>query len=119
ALTVELEVAEPLAGETRYFLHFGDLSTPARDVVWTALSTGHPLQAQVPAPKAVLDRLAAGEGLTLTAVRFTDAAQKQAEAVSSAALTQVAQVGAVKNLVESWRQDLGTDFDELMPADAK
>jgi hypothetical protein len=119
ALTVEVEVAEPLAGETRYFLHFGDLSDPAHDVIWTAPATGHPVDAQLPASKAVLDRLAAGEPVSLTAVKFNDPAQKQAQALYSIELTDAGQVDAVRNLVEYWRRDLGTDFDELVPAGAK
>lgn len=119
ALAVELEVAEPLAGETRYFLHFGDLSNPAQDVIWSAPATGHPLQAQLPASKAILDRLAAGEPVSLTAVRFADAAQKQGSAVYSVDLTQVGQALAVANLLQYWQRDLGGDFDALVPAGAK
>ena len=50
--TLDTARAEPLAGETRYFLHFGDLSNPARDVIWTSPSTGHPIQAEVPATRS-------------------------------------------------------------------
>jgi hypothetical protein len=118
ALAVELDVIEPIGGETHYFLHFGDLSNPARDVVWTSPSTGHALQGVLPATKAVLDRLAAGEALALTAIRFADAAQKQAEAIYSLELTQGGQALAVSALLEYLKTGLGEDFSALVPAGA-
>jgi hypothetical protein len=118
ALAIELEVIEPIGGETHYFLHFGDLSNPARDVVWTSPSSGRALQGVVPATKAVLDRLAAGEALSLTAIRFADAAQKQAEAMYSLDLTQGGQALAVSMLLEYLKTGLGEDFTALVPAGA-
>ncbi|MSR35866.1 MAG: hypothetical protein EXR95_04355 [Gemmatimonadetes bacterium] len=118
ALSVEIEVAEPLGGETHYFLHFGDLSNPGRDVIWTSPAIGHPQQGTIPATKAVLDRLAAGEGVTLTAIRFPDPAQKQAEALYSVELTEVGQALAVSMLLEYLKTDFGADFDALLPAGA-
>lgn len=118
ALAIELEVSEPLGGETHYFLHFGDLSAPQRDVIWTSPATGHPLQAVVPATKSVLDRLAAGEGVALTAIRFADPGQKQAEAIYALELTQGGQALAVSMLVEYLKTGLGEDFGALVPAGA-
>jgi hypothetical protein len=119
SLAIAVEVSEPLAGETRYFLHFGDLSNPARDVIWSGPATGHPVQVQLPATKAVLDRLATGEGVSLTAVRFADAAQKQGEAVYSVELTQVGQALAVSQLLAYMKSGLGEDFSALVPAGAE
>jgi hypothetical protein len=116
ALAIELEVIEPIGGETHYFLHFGDLSNPARDVIWTSPSTGHALQGIVPATKAILDRLATGEGLALTAIRFADPTQKQAEAIYSLELTQGGQALAVSALLEYLKAGLGEDFSALVPA---
>jgi hypothetical protein len=116
ALAVELEVSEPLGGETHYFLHFGDLSNPSRDVIWTSPAIGRPLQGFLPATKAVLDRLATGEGVALTAIRFADAAQKQAEAIYSLELTQGGQALAVSQLLEYLKTGLGEDFSALAPA---
>ena len=114
ALAVELEVAEALGGETHYFLHFGDLTDPARNVIWTSAATGHPLQELLPARKGVLDRLAAGEPVTLTAIKFADAAMKQGEAVYSLDLTQAGQPEAVTALVQYFAGPLGTDFGALL-----
>ena len=115
ALAVELEVAEALGGETYYFLHFGDLSDPARNVIWTSAATGHPLQELMPARKSVLDRLAAGEPVTLSAIKFADAAMKEGEAIYSLDLTQVGQAQAVSALVAYFTGPLGTDFGALLP----
>jgi hypothetical protein len=116
ALAIELEVSEPLGGETHYFLHFGDLTNPARDVIWTSPALGRPLQGFLPATKAVLDRLATGEGVSLTAVRFADATQKQGEAVYSLELTQGGQALAVSRLIEYLKTGLAEDFTALVPA---
>lgn len=117
-IAVDVEVAEPLAAETHYFLHFGDLSNPARDLIWTSAAIGHPLHGELLAGKGVLDRLAAGEAVTLTAVRFADPEQKQAQAVYSVPLTQVGQALSVSKLVDYLRERLGDDFSALVPADA-
>jgi hypothetical protein len=117
-VAVEVEVSEPLGAETHYFLHFGDLTNPARDVIWTSPSIGRPLQGVVPATKAVLDRLAAGEGVSLTAIRFADSTQKQAEAIYSLDLTQSGQALAVSLLLEYLKTGLAEDFSALVPAGA-
>lgn len=115
ALAIELEVSEPLAGETHYFLHFGDLSDPAREVIWTGQATGRPIQAMVTVGKVVLDRLAAGEPVTLSAIKFTDAALKQGEAVYTLDLTQGSQVEAVSTLQSYYTGgQLGEDFAALL-----
>ena len=96
ALALGLNVTEPLAGAHFYFLHFGDLTNPVEDVIWSAPTAAQgPVEVVVPARKATLDRLAGGEIVTLTAVRFPDATSTQGEAVFSLQLTSAGEAGAV------------------------
>lgn len=104
ALDVLLDVPGPLAGETHYLLHFGDLSDPATQVVWTVAAGGlGPIQASMPAAPGALARLQAGEGLSLTAVRVapgeTPEETAEAEALYSLPLTPVSQAPAVAGLL--------------------
>lgn len=104
ALDVFLDTPGPLAGESHYFLHFGDLSDPASQVVWTvAASGGGPIRASLPAAPGALARLQAGEGLSLTAVRLAPGADPEAtaeaEALYTLPLTPVSQAPAVGRLL--------------------
>lgn len=116
-LAFEFDIADPIAGENFYFLHFGDLSQPARDVIWSgpAPSRG-PTRLLLPAKKGVLDRLAAGEIVSLTAVRFADATTKQAEALYSLELPALRQDVAVAGFLQYFTGELAQDFAALAPA---
>ena len=116
-LEFEFIIAEPIAAENFYFLHFGDLSQPTTDVIWSgpAPSRG-PVRMLLPAKKSVLDRLAAGEIVSLTAVRFADPASKQAEAVYSLELSSLRQSSAVGGLLSYFTGgQLGQDLDAIAP----
>lgn len=121
ALDILVDVPEPLAGETHYFLHFGDLSDPASQVVWTvSAARGGPIRASFPAAPAALARLQAGEALTLTAVRVeADASPDEvteAEALYSIALTPVAQAPTVGRLLAYMASGgFGEDLVRLVP----
>ena len=116
-LSFEFIIAEPIAGENFYFLHFGDLSQPTRDVIWSGPAPARgPTRMIIPGRKSVLDRLAAGEIVSLTAVRFADATSKQAEAVYSLELPSLRQDSAVGGLMQYYTGgQLGQDFDAIVP----
>ena len=104
AIDVLLDIPGALAGESHWFLHFGDLSEPASQVVWTMpVAAGGPMRASVPVGGGALARLQAGETLSLTAVRMAAGAEAgdatEAEALYSLPLTPVSQAGAVDRLL--------------------
>ncbi len=98
ALEVQANLPAPLDGETHYLLHFGGVTEP--DVLWSAQAgSGGLVQAVMPAPGAVLGTLQAGEPMSLTAVRMSEEAGSDAEAVFSLQLTPVNQSRAVNALI--------------------
>ena len=116
-LALELNVTEPLAGAHFYFLHFGDLSKPVEDVIWSAPTAARgPVEIIIPAKRATLDRLAEGEVVTLTAVRFPDAISTAGEAVFSLQLTSVGEANSVSALL-SYLNDgqLADDLTAMIP----
>ena len=61
--------SEPIGGETHYILHFGDLSDPLNDVIWSTVATpGAPVEAVIAPPGWVLNALARGEPVAFTKV---------------------------------------------------
>ena len=116
-LAIRLDVWTPLGGESYYFLHFGGLANLADDVIWSAsAATGAPIAYMAPVQKPVLDRLAAGEVMSLTAVRFPESGVMEGEAVYTIELPVVSQaeaVGAVIDYISSGQ--LQTDFTSLVP----
>lgn len=116
-LSVEIDSPGPIGGETHYMLHFGDLSDPANQVVWTVpVPPSGGVAAVFPAAGGALARLSAGEDLSLTAVRFTDAEDREAEAVWTLTLPTVSQPRAVSSLL-SYMADgrLARDLAALAP----
>jgi hypothetical protein len=100
ALSVHLDFTEPLGGETHYLLHFGDLADPAADLIGTAVVPGGaPLETVILPPARVLTRLAAGEQVSLTAVRLPETGTGEADAVYSLPLTPVGQARSVTALL--------------------
>jgi hypothetical protein len=116
-LALELNVTEPLAGAHFYFLHFGDLTEPTEDVIWSAPTSAQgPVDVAIPAPKAILDRLAAGEIVTLTAVRFPDATSKEGETVFSLELTSIGEASSVSAFLSYLTNgQLADDLTALVP----
>jgi hypothetical protein len=116
-LALGLNVSEPIAGAHFYFLHFGDLSEPANDVIWSAPTTARgPVEVIVPAKRATLNRLAEGEIVTLTAVRFPDATSTAGEAVFSLELTSVGEARSVSAFLSYLTAgQLADDLTSLVP----
>ena len=116
-LALELNVTEPLAGAHFYFLHFGDLTEPTEDVIWSAPTSAQgPVDVIIPATKAILDRLAAGEIVTLTAVRFPDANSKEGETVFSLELTSIGEASSVSAFLSYLTSgQLADDLTALVP----
>jgi hypothetical protein len=115
-LTIQLNVTEPVGEETHYLLHFGDMSDPTNDLIWSApAAAGAPVQAVIAPPGWVLNALAAGESVSFTAVKMVP--DGQADAVFALGLTPVGQsrtVGALLNYMKSGQ--LGRDLTTLVPA---
>lgn len=101
ALEIQVNVPEPLGGETHYMLHFGDLSDPPNQVVWTGPATQGPVQAVFPAAPGALARLQEGEALNLTAVTVKQGADggQEATPVWTVPLGAVGQSKAVSALL--------------------
>ena len=116
-LVFGLNVTEPLAGAHFYFLHFGDLSNPVEDVIWSAPTAAQgPVEVVIPAPRATLERLAAGEVVTLTAVRFPDPTSTQGEAVFSLELTSAGEASSVSAFLSYLTEgQLADDLTALVP----
>lgn len=119
AFEVQLGVAGPIGGETHYMVHFGDLSDPANQLIWSVAATGEgPIQAAFPAAPGALARLQQGEMLNVTAVAMGPETEdgQEAEAVYTVPVTGVNQaraVTAVLNYMASGQ--LGQDLARLVP----
>lgn len=115
ALTVELEVPGPLGEETHYLLHFGDLSDPKNQVVWTGPVATGPFGTTFPAPEGALALLARGEPLSLTAVKVPEGGA-EAQAVYSLQLPALKQAQAVSDLLAYMGNGgLERDLQALVP----
>jgi hypothetical protein len=114
-LTVNLNLTEPVGEETHYLLHFGDMSDPTNDLIWSAPATaGAPVQAVIAPPGWVLNALVAGESVSFTAVKMVQ--DGQADAVFVLGVTPVGQsrtVGALLSYMKSGQ--LGRDLMTLIP----
>ena len=116
-LAIRLDVSAPLGGESYYFLHFGSLTNLAEDVIWSAsAATGAPIAYMAPVEKPVLDRLAAGEPMNLTAVRFPEGGVMAGEAVYTIELPAARQAEAVGAVIEYMSSgQMQSDFASLAP----
>ena len=88
-------------------------------MIWSAgAASGAPLAYMAPIRKDVLERLGAGEPLTLTAVRFPQAGSMEGEAVYTLDVPNVAQEAPVLALREYVTTgELLRDFTALAPPD--
>jgi hypothetical protein len=115
-LTIQLNLAEPIGGETHYILHFGDLSDPLNDVIWSApVAAGRMVQAVIAPAGWILNALARGEGMSFTAVKSAQEGGK-AEGIFSLPVASVGQsrtVGALLGYMKSGQ--LGRDLTALIP----
>jgi hypothetical protein len=103
ALEVQANLPQPIGGETHYLLHFGDPASP--DVVWSApAGAGGVVQAMVPLTGADLNRLQAGDPLSLTAVKLNgppaEGQPPQADFVYSLSIMQVNESRATTALLD-------------------
>jgi hypothetical protein len=115
SLVVQATLPEPLGGETRYVLHFGE--PEQADVLWAGeAGTGAPIEGVVDLGPARVARLQAGEPLALTAIRPTEAGSN--EPVFSVELTSLNQGPAVAALVGYMGTQLAADLSQLMPPQA-
>ncbi len=107
ALALRAALPQPLGGEDRYLVHFGDPDDP--DVVWSAAAgSGAPLEASLPISPVHALKLRDGEPLTLTAARGDDS-------VYSITLTEANQVTAVSTLLGYMATQLGVDLRRIAP----
>lgn len=115
ALEVQLNLPPPLGGEDVYLLHFGDLS--GDDLIWSMdAEAGGLVQALFPANRAVLDRLRAGEVVSLTAVRAPEEEGGEGQAVFTVSLLQVGQATYVDALLQYMSDGtFGRDLLGLLP----
>lgn len=122
AFEVEVSVPGPMEGETHLLLHFGDLT--GDDVIWSSeIGEGGVLDALFPASGVALNRLQAGEALSLTAIRVVEGedpeAQADAEAIYSLAILPVNQAQHVAALLQYMVQgNLGRDLAQIIPPPA-
>lgn len=66
-LGLRAALPEPLGTETRYVVHFGEITAP--DILWTgAAGSGVSIEAAIPLAAAHVVRLRAGDPITLTAI---------------------------------------------------
>ena len=112
ALGIRATLPMPLGDESRYVLHFG--APEEANIVWTGTpGTGAPLEATVPLAAAHVDRLQAGEPMTLTALRSS--APGENEAVFTVELTSINQARASQALVGYMAGgQLGRDLTSLV-----
>lgn len=116
ALEFQANLPGILGGETHYVLHFGDLGQKD-DMIWAmeAGPTGR-VQTAIPATARVLERLAAGEGISFSAIKVPEGGSGQAEAVFSLPLLEVGQTTNVTPLLEYMKSGgLARDLKALVP----
>jgi hypothetical protein len=113
-LDLQGKIPPPMGGETHYLLHFGDLS--GDDIIWSMeAGEGGPIRTVLPARARDLERLRAGEMVSISAVRAPVAEGEVGEAVFTLSLLQVGQepyVGALLDYLSdgSFDQDLRALF---------
>ncbi len=103
ALEVQANLPAPLGGETHYLLHFGEPDAP--QIVWSVpADSGGMVQAVIPLTGDDLNKLQAGEPLSLTAVRMAGPPEEgkppQAEFVYSLSLMQIGESRATTALLD-------------------
>jgi len=102
ALEIQANLPQPIGGETHYLLHFGDAASP--DVVWSVpAGAGGVFHAMVPLTGEYLNRLQAGDPLSLTAVKLNgppaEGQPPQADFVFTVGILQVNESRATSALL--------------------
>lgn len=114
-IELEANVPAPVGGETHLLLHFGDLS--GEDILWnTEVGAGGVFQASILASRTDLERLQAGEVVSLTAVRLPEGEDPTAEPIYTVPILQVGQAQNVAALLQYMSGGaLGRDLAALIP----
>ena len=111
ALGVRLALPQPLDVEDRYVLHFG--SPEQAEVVWASdAGTGRALEGTVPLTAGQVQRLAAGDRLTLTAIAD---AEPMPDAVYAIRIGNVTQAQRAQALLGYMQSQLGQDLAQIVP----
>lgn len=111
ALGVRLALPEALDEEDGYVLHFG--SPDQAEVVWAGdAGTGGPIEATVPLTAGQVQRLTAGDRLTLTAIAN---AEPVPDAVYAIRIGSVTQAQNTRALLSYMQNQLGQDLAQLVP----
>jgi hypothetical protein len=114
-MTIQVSVPERLGDETHYALHFGDMTNPVDETIWTipAPEKG-PVEAVVPAAGWVFSALARGDAVTFSALRSVEGrAPERVYALGITPLGQAQAVGAVLTYMTSGQ--LGRDLTTVIP----
>ena len=112
ALEINTNVTEPLGDETFYVVHFGDGTDP--DVLYsTPARSGEPVGENVLLTPRQLERLKAGDIITLSAVSGPDG--ETAVSVFAMEITNVGQSPATSSLVEYLAGAFAEDLARLAP----
>jgi len=111
ALGVRLALPQPLDAENGYVLHFG--SPDQAEVVWAGdAGTGRPLEGTVPLTAGQVQRLAAGDRLTLTAIANAEPVPDAVYAIRIGNVTQAQNTQALLGYMQS---QLGEDLAQIVP----
>lgn len=109
ALGLRAALPEPLGTETRYVVHFGEITAP--DVLWTtAAGSGESLEATIPLAAAHVARLRAGDPIMLTAVGGESGDQTE----YSIMVGNVNQAPAATVLINYMASQMAEDLDRIM-----
>jgi hypothetical protein len=112
ALSVQASLPSPLDDESNYVLHFGLSEAP--DVVWTgAANTGVPIVGTSLLAAQHVNRLRAGDPVSLTAVR--ENASGETEIVYTIELSSLNQAARVEALLGYMSQQMAADLTRLIP----
>jgi hypothetical protein len=116
-LGVQVTLPQPLAEETGYLLHFGPPDTP--DILWKAdVAPDAPLATVLALDPDHVAKLAAGEPLTLSAIRATATDPDDLEIVYAIELTNLNQASRVTALLGYMIGQLSSDLTRLFPPTA-
>jgi hypothetical protein len=114
-VTIQVNLPERLGDETHYALHFGEMTNPGDEVIWTipAPEKG-PVEAVVPSPGWVLTALARGDAVTFSALRSVEG--QPAERVYALGITPIGQARSVSAVLTYMTSgQLGRDLATVIP----
>ncbi len=114
ALSIQMNLTQPLGGETNYVLYLGSLT--GSNVLWTtAAGGGAPVHAVIPLTATDLKKLEQGTPIGLAAVKVPKESDAKAQAVYNIDLLPVNEGQAVSALVDYMSGKLSEDLKTLVP----